>query len=113
MPDPRGLGLRMIVYEDRNHTRDLVNQQSGTGFVFSFNEAPIYWIYNKQTSYEAINFGSKFVAMEQAVEYFQGLCYKISMFIIPFEYPTFIYGKKQSVLANNSVPASTLNKKSK
>ena len=46
--------------------------------------------------------------MKQAVEYFQGLCYKISIFDISCDNPTFVYGDNQSVLANISVPDSTL-----
>ena len=41
--------------------------------------------------------------MKQAVEYVQGLWYKIRMFVIPYEEAKFVYGNKQSVIANNSV----------
>ena len=59
-----------------------------------------------------ITFGSDFVAMKQAVEYFRGLCYKIRMFGIPCEDHTFFYGCNQYILANTNVPASMPNKKS-
>ena len=49
--------------------------------------------------------------MKQAVEYVRGLRYKIRVVLIPCEDPTFVYGNRQSMLANTSVPASTLNKK--
>ena len=63
----------------------------------------------KKTSLEISTFGGDFFAMKQAVEYVWGLRYKIRMFGIPFEETTFFYGDNQSVLAKNSVPASTLN----
>ena len=49
--------------------------------------------------------------MKQAVEYVQGLRYKLRMLGIPCDEPTFVYGDNKSVLANTSVPASTLKKK--
>ena len=49
--------------------------------------------------------------MKKAVEYVQGLRYKLRMFVISCDKPTFVYGDNKSVLANTSVPASTLKKK--
>ena len=112
MPDPRGLVLRMRVYVDTDRTEDSVTWGSKTGFVFFFNEAPIYWMYKKQTSCETSIFGSKFVAMKQSVEYVWGRCYKISMYAIPCEDLAFVYVYNQYVLANTSVPASTVKKNS-
>ena len=65
----------------------------------------------KQTSRETSTFGSKFVAMKQAVECVLGLRYKIRIFGIPYEDPTFVYNDNQSVIANTSVQASMLKKK--
>ena len=49
--------------------------------------------------------------MKQAVEYVRGLRYKLRMMGIPCEDPTFVYGDNKSVLANTSMPGSTLKKK--
>ena len=49
--------------------------------------------------------------MNQAVEYVRGLRYKLQMMGIPCEDPTFVYGDNKSVLANTSMPGSTLKKK--
>ena len=66
----------------------------------------------KQTSYETSTFRSEFVAMKQAVECVRGLRYKIKIFGILYEDPTFVYDDNQSVIANTSVQASIPNKKS-
>ena len=49
--------------------------------------------------------------MNQSVEYNWGLGYKIRMFGIVCEDPTFVYGENQYVLSNTTVPSSTLKKK--
>ena len=50
------------------------------------------------------------MAMKQAADYIQGLCYKLRMFGIPVEKPSYMYGDNQSVLAGSTRPESTLNK---
>ena len=76
------------------------------------NRALIYWSSKKQTSVESCSFGSEFVALKQCCKYICGLHYKLRMFGIPVEGPTYIYGDNQSVLANTTIPESTLKKKS-
>ena len=49
--------------------------------------------------------------MKQCCEYDRGLRYKLRMMGISCDDPTFIYGDNQSVLANTTVPDSTLKKK--
>ena len=63
-------------------------------------------------SVESSSFGSKFVAMKQCCEYLRGLRYKLRMMGIPVTGPAYIYGDNQSVLANTTIPDSTLKKKS-
>ena len=50
--------------------------------------------------------------MKQCTEYIRGLKYKLRMMGIPCEGPAYIYGDNQSVLANTTIPESTLKKKS-
>ena len=50
--------------------------------------------------------------MKQCCEYIRGLRYKLRMMGIPVDRPTCIYGDNQSVLANTTIPDSTLKKKS-
>ena len=50
--------------------------------------------------------------MKQCCEYVCGLLYKLRMMGIPCDGPTYILGDNQSVLANTTLPDSTLRKKS-
>ena len=112
MPVPRGRAMRMRVYVDSDHAGESLTRRSRTGFIVFLNGAPIYWLSKKQTSCETSTFGSEFVAMKQASEFVRGLRYKLRMFGIQCQEPTFIYGDNQSVLANTTVPDSQLKKKS-
>jgi hypothetical protein len=112
MPEPRGMGFTMRAKVDADHAADTVTRRSRTGFIIYLNCAPIYWSSKKQTSVESSSFGSEFVAMKQCCEYLRGLRYKLRMMGIPCEGPAYILGDNQSVLANTTVPDSTLKKKS-
>ena len=111
MPAPRGVGFTMTVYVDCDLGGDCVTRRSRTGFAVFLNGAPIYWMSKKQSSCEVSTYGSELTAMKQAVEYVRGLRYKLRMMGIPCEDPTFVYGDNKSVLANTSMPGSTLKKK--
>ena len=112
MPESRGFGFVMRAYVDADHACDTITRRSRTGFLVYLNMAPIYWLSKKQTSIETSSFGSEFIAMKQCTEYLRGLRYKLRMMGIPCDGPGFIYGDNQSVLANTTVPDSTLKKKS-
>ena len=112
MPEPRGTGFVMQAKVDADHASDTVTRRSRTGFFVYLNCAPIYWWSKKQTSVESSSFGSEFVAMKQCCEYLRGLRYKLGMMGIPCNGPAYIFGDNQSVLANTTIPDSTLKKKS-
>ena len=97
---------------DADHASDTVSRRSRTGFLMYLNCALVYRWSKKQTLVESSSFGSEFVAMKQCCEYIRGLRYKLRMMGIPCEGPMCIYGDNQSVLANTTIPDSTLKKKS-
>eukprot|EP01083_Nonionella_stella_P108565 315857_1 len=111
-PGPRGIGFVMRAFVDADHAGDSMTRKSRTGFIVYLNCAPIYWLSKKQNGIETSSFGSEFTAMKQCTEYVRGLRYKLRMLGIPVELPTFVYGDNKSVLANTTVPDSTLKKKS-
>ena len=111
MPEPRGHGLIMKAKVDADHASDTVSRRSKTGFLVYLNCALVYWESKKHTSVESSSFGSELVALRQC-EYIRGLRYKLRMMGISVEEPMCIYGYNQSVLANTTVPDSTLKKKS-
>ena len=111
-PTPRGIGFTMRAFVDSDHAGDSSTRRSRTGFMIFLNSAPIFWFSKKQTSVETSSFGSEFIAMKQCCEYVRGLRYKLRMMGIPVDMPTYIFGDNQSVLANTTMPHSTLKKKS-
>ena len=112
MPEPRGLGVTVLSKVDADHASNTVTRRSRTGYFVWLNSALVYWFSKKQTSVESASFGSEFTAMKQCCEYIRGLRYKLRMMGIPCNGPALILGDNQSVLANTTIPDSTLKKKS-
>lgn len=112
MPEPRGTGFVIRAKVDADHASDSVTRRSRTGFLVYINMGLVCWHSKKQTSVESSSFGSEFVAMKQCCEYLRGLRYKLRMMGIPVTGPCYIEGDNQSVLANTTIPDSTLKKKS-
>ena len=112
MPQPRGTRFVISALVDADHASDTVSRRSRTGFLVYINSALVYWFSKKQNSVESSSFGSEFIAMKQCCEYLRGLRYKLRMMGIPCEDPAYVFGDNQSVLANTTVPKSTLKKKS-
>ena len=111
-PEPFGLEFTMRAFVDSDHAGDSITRRSRTGFIIFLNNAPIYWFSKKQTSCETSSFGAEFIAMKTCCEYVRGLRYKLRMMGIPVNLPTYIFCDNKSVLANASVPHSSLKKKS-
>ena len=110
MPQLRGMGIVMRSYVDANHASDSITRRSCMGFLVYLNCAPVYWNSKKQTSVETSSFESEFIAMKQCTKYIHGLQYKLHMMRITCN--SFIFGDNQSVLANTTIPDSTLKNKS-
>ena len=102
----------MRAFVDSDHAGDSVTRRSRTGFMAFLNSAPIYWYSKKQLGIETSSFGAEFIAMKQCCEYLRDLRYKLRMMGISVDAPAYIFGDNKSVLANTSIPHSTLQKKS-
>jgi hypothetical protein len=112
MLTPCGQGFTMWAKVDVDHAPDTVTRRLRTGLFVYLNCAPVYWFSKKQTSVESSSFGSAFVAMKQCCKYLHGLRYKLRMMGILCDEPTYIEGdNKSDVLANTTIPDSTLKKK--
>ena len=112
MPEPQGMGFVMRAKVDADHAADTITRRSRMGFLVYLNSGLVYWWTNKQTGIESSSFGSEFIAMKQCCEYIRGLRYKLQMMGILVVGLAYIYGDNQSVLANTTIPDSTLKKKS-
>ena len=111
-PISRGIGFLMRALVDSDHGGDLIIRRSRTGFIIYLNSSPIYWFSKKQTCIETSSFGAEFTAMKQCCEYIRGLRYKLRMMGIEVSEPAYVFGDNQSVLANTTIPHSSLKKKS-
>ena len=112
MPEPRGLGFTIVAKVDADHASDTVTRRSRTGILVYLNCSLIHWWSKTQASIESSSFSAEFIAMKQCCEYLRGLRYKLRMMGIPCDEPSHIYGDNQSVLANTTMPDSTLKEKS-
>ena len=112
IPQPRGMRFLMWSYVDADHVGGSITRRYCMSFLVYLNCTPVYWMSKKQTSVETSSFGSEFIAMKQCTKYIRGLLYKLRMMGIPCTSPAFIFGDNQSVLANTTIPDSTLKKKS-
>jgi hypothetical protein len=112
MPEPQGNGFTINAKVDADHAADTTSRRSRTGFLVYLDCSLVYWMSKKQASVESSSFGSEFVAMKMCCEYIRGLRYKLRMMEIPCDGPAYISGDNQSVLANTTIPDSTLKKKS-
>ena len=97
---------------DADHAADTTTRRSRTGFLVYFNSALVHWMSKKQASVESSSFGSEFTAMKQCTECIGGLRHKLKMMGMSLNGPACIFGDNQSVLANTTIPDSTLKKKS-
>jgi Reverse transcriptase (RNA-dependent DNA polymerase) len=112
MPTPRGNPVQQIVFVDADHAADVDTRRSRTGVLFYLNRSPILWYTKRQNSVETSTFGSEFMATKTAVELIKAMRYKLRMLAIPLDGHAHLRVDNMSVVANTTVPASTLKKKS-
>ena len=85
--------------------------RSQTVILIFVNKAPIISFSKRQNTVENSTFGSKFTAMNNAVELVEALRYKLRMFGVPIEGQTNVFCDNDSVYNNVSTPESVLKKK--
>jgi hypothetical protein len=110
-PEPRGKPMTMTCFVDADHAGNCVTRRSHTGIIIFCNRAPIIWFSKRQNTVETSSFGSEFVAARIAVEFIEGLRYKLRMFGIPIDGPTNVFCDNQSVVTNATMPESVLKRK--
>jgi hypothetical protein len=81
------------------------------GVIIYINEAPITWYSKQQNTAELATFGSKFIALRQAIDLVEGLRYKLRMMGIPIDNAMSIYCNNEAVVKSTTAPESTLKKK--
>ena len=99
------------MWVDSDHAGNRLTRRSRTGVIIFVNKAPIMWYSKGQNTVESSTFGSKFVAMRQAVDMNDSIRYKLRMFGIPITGATNVFADNMSVITNSTVPSSTISKK--
>ena len=111
MPKPRGNSVSTHCFVDSDHVSNKVTRRSQTGKLIFVNKSPIIAFSKRQNTLEICTFGSKFTALENAVELVEALKYKLRMFGVPIEGPTNVFCDNELVYNNVSTPESVLKKK--
>lgn len=117
-PEPRGKAVAINCFVDANHAGNVVTRRSHTGILIYVQNAPIIWFSKRQNTVETSTFGSEFIAMRTAKELIVALRYKLRMFGVPIkgpfgedDGPAIVHCDNAGVVANTTVPTSTLTKK--
>ena len=98
-------------FVDANHAGDTETRQSQTGILLFYNSAPIICFSKRQKLFEASTFGSKFTAMQNAVEIIEAFRYKLRMFGVTIDGSTNIFCDNGAVCVNTTQTELTLSKK--
>jgi hypothetical protein len=111
-PVPRVKEVDLRLFVDSDHSGEQFTGRSRTGFVIYLNMAPIVWFSKSHPTVESSVFGAEFVAMNNGIETWCGLHYKLIMMGVALSGPTYVYGDNMSVVHNTQRPESVLKKKS-
>ena len=68
MPPPIGNGVNTHCFEEADLAGSTVTRRNQTGILIFVNRAPIIWHSKRQNTVEASTYGSKIVAMKNAIE---------------------------------------------
>ena len=112
MPEPLGKELVLRLFKDADHAGDKLTRRSRTGYIIYGNNAPLFWLSQKQLTTETSVFGAEFVSLKMGLERIRAFRYKLRMMGIPVIDPCWVYGDNMSVVNNVSRPESVLKKKS-
>ena len=107
MPPPWGHAVSTHCFVDADHASNMVTRISQKGILIFLNKAPIMWYSKQQNTMETSTFGSEFIAMRMAVEHIEVLRYKMRMFGIPIEGPTYVFCNNEAMFKSTTIPEST------
>jgi hypothetical protein len=88
----------MTCFMDADRAGCHLTHRSHSGILIFVNRAPILWFSKRQATVESSTFGSEMVALRQAVDMIEGLCYKLCMMGVLIEDATKVYCDNESVV---------------
>ena len=83
---------------------------SVTGILHLVNQTPVDWYCKRQATVERATYGSEFNVVRTATEQSMDMRYTLRMLGVP-EIDSYMFGDNQSVLTNNTILHSQLNKR--
>ena len=83
MPKALDKGADINVFVDAGHAGNKITRRSHTGIVIYCNCSPIIWFSKRQNTVETSTFSSEIIALKIAIEFVEGLRYKLRRFGIP------------------------------
>lgn len=110
-PLMRGTNIHTSCFVDADHAGNAVTRRSHTGIVIYLQNTPIIWYSKRQNTVESSTFGSELNALRIATDLIEGLRYKLRMFGLRVETPTYVHCDQEGVTRNIQSPQSTLKKK--
>lgn len=84
-PEPRGWAVQLNMFCNVAHANDHVTRRSTTSLIIFILSTPILWYSMRQNMIKTITFRCKFVALKNATELLEGLCYRLRMMGIPLQ----------------------------
>jgi hypothetical protein len=108
---PTKVPVNIMCHCDSDHGHDLLTRRSVTGYIISLNKTPIKFYSKRQNTVESSSYGSELVAGRIATEAIMEYRYKLRMLGIRVDKPAILLMDNQSVIANTTLPSSTIKKK--
>ena len=109
-PEPKGNLVHTSTYCDANLLHDLIMERSETGLLHFLNQMPIDHFSKCQNQVESATYGSKFMAVRQAIEQIIDLHYMLRTLGVLIDGPSWLFGDNKSVVMSSTIPHSSLNK---
>ena len=110
-PEPYGKEVKITVYVDADHARNLVTRRSVTGILLLINNTLLVWMSKQQRTVETYIFGSEMIAARIAVDLIIEMRYKLRCLGIPVERCSELLGDNLSCVINTTLPSSKIKKK--
>jgi hypothetical protein len=113
MYDPEHFGncITTVTYTDANLYHDTLTGRSVTGILHLCNQTFIDWYSNWQEKEETAKFGSEFTAAWKAVDQIIDIRTILWYLVVPINAKSFLFEDNQAVVANISIPHSSLNQR--
>jgi hypothetical protein len=110
-PLPLGNCVSTVSYTDTTLYHDILSGRSVTGVLHLCNQTLTDWYSKRQARVETATFGSELTAAQIAVDQIIDSRTTLRYLGVPVNNKSFMFGDNQAIVANSSIPHSSLNKR--